>query len=55
MNHITRQKGFADTAMTLTFSPIIVGFLIGALPVLVPVVIARGFSRIFGGGVSSAD
>jgi hypothetical protein len=55
MNPSTRQKGFADTAMTLTFSPIILGFLIGALPVLVPVVIARGLSRLFGGGLRSAD
>lgn len=55
MNDIERQKGFLDTALTVTFSPIILGFLIGALPVLVPMLIGRGLSRMFGGGLRSAD
>lgn len=41
MFDIGRQKGFLDTAMTVTFSPIIIAFLIGALPVLVPMLIGR--------------
>jgi hypothetical protein len=41
MDDIARQKGFLDTALTVTFSPIVIGFLIGALPVLVPTLIAR--------------
>lgn len=55
MNDNQRQKGFLDTALTVTFSPIILGFLIGALPILVPMFIARGLSRIFGGGLRGAD
>ena len=55
MLDIGRQKGFLDTAMTVTFSPIILGFLIGALPVLVPMLVARGLSRMFGGGLHSAN
>jgi hypothetical protein len=52
--NITRQKGFLDTALTVTFSPIILGFLIGALPVLVPLVVARGLSRLTGGRLHGA-
>lgn len=55
MNDIQSQKGFLDTALSVTFSPIILGFLIGALPILVPMVIARGLARMFGGGLRSAD
>ncbi|MBI4997508.1 MAG: hypothetical protein HZC22_11550 [Rhodocyclales bacterium] len=55
MFDIGRQKGFLDTAMTVTFSPIILGFLIGALPVLVPMLVARGLSRMFGSGLRGAD
>jgi hypothetical protein len=54
MNDIQRQKGYLDTALSVTFSPVILGFLIGALPVLVPMFIARGLSRMFG-GLRSAD
>lgn len=54
MNDISGQKGFLDTALTVTFSPIILGFLIGALPILVPLFVARGLSRMFGGGLRSA-
>jgi hypothetical protein len=54
MNDIKRQKGFLDTAMTVTFSPIILGFLVGALPILVPMLVVRGLSRVFGGGLRSA-
>lgn len=46
--NITGQKGFLDTALTVTFSPVIIGFLIGALPVLVPLLVARGLSRLAG-------
>jgi len=55
MFDIGRQKGFLDTAMTVTFSPIILGFVIGALPILVPMLVARGLSRVLGGGLHSAD
>jgi hypothetical protein len=55
MNDIQRQKGFLDTALSVTFSPIILGFLIGALPVLVPMLVVRGLSRMFGGGLRSAN
>jgi hypothetical protein len=51
MNDIKRQKGFLDTAVTVTFSPIILGFLVGALPVLVPLFVGRGLARLFGGGM----
>lgn len=54
MNQITRQKGFLDAAMTVTFSPIIAGFLIGALPVLLPMLVFRGASRLFGGRPDAA-
>jgi hypothetical protein len=54
MNVIARQKGFLDTALTVTFSPIILGFLVGALPILVPMLVVRGLSRMFGGGLRSA-
>jgi hypothetical protein len=50
MNNITGQKGFLGTALTVTFSPVVLGFLIGALPILVPVLVVRGFSRLFGDG-----
>lgn len=55
MNRIAQQKGFIDTAMTVTFSPIILAFIIGALPVLVPVLIVRGLSRLIGGDLRAAD
>jgi len=54
MDHISRQKGFLDTALSVTFSPIVIGFLIGALPVLVPMLIARGLSRMTRGGLHGA-
>lgn len=54
MNQITRQKGFLDTAMTVTFSPIIAGFLVGALPALLPVLVFRGVARLFGGRPGTA-
>lgn len=54
MNQIERQKGFLDTAMTVTFSPIIAGFLVGALPVLLPMLVIRGAARLFGGGPDAA-
>lgn len=54
MNQIERQKGFLDTAMTVTFSPIIAGFLVGALPVLLPVLVFRGASRLFGSRTDAA-
>jgi hypothetical protein len=44
------QNGHVDTALTLAFSPIVLGFIVGALPVLVPVLVVRGLSRLFGGG-----
>ncbi|MBU1236509.1 MAG: hypothetical protein KJ634_10915 [Gammaproteobacteria bacterium] len=49
MYDIKRQKGFLDTAVTVMFSPIILAFLIGALPVLVPLMIGRGVSRMMSG------
>lgn len=55
MIDIGSQKSILDTAMTVTFSPIILGFLVGALPILVPMLVARGLSRVFGGGLHSAD
>ena len=54
MNGISSQKGFLDTALTVTFSPIILGFLIGALPILVPLVVTRGLKRMLGGAPQSA-
>lgn len=55
MNRIQPQKGFLGTALTVTFSPIILGFVIGALPVLIPMLIARGLSHMMGGGLRGAD
>ena len=49
MNEIAGQKGFLDTALMVTFSPIVIGFLIGALPILVPLLIGRGISRAISG------
>jgi hypothetical protein len=46
--NITGQKGFLDTALTVTFSPIVAGFLIGALPVLLPMLVYRKISQLFG-------
>lgn len=54
MNRITSQRGFLDTALTVTFSPIVIGFLIGALPILVPLLIGRGISRAMGGRQEAA-
>lgn len=54
MNQIERQKGFLDTATMVTFSPIIAGFLVGALPVLLPMLVFRGASRLFGGKPDAA-
>jgi hypothetical protein len=50
MNGLTAQKGFVDTAMTFAFSPIIAAFLVGALPVLLPMLAVRGMSRLFASG-----
>lgn len=46
MSRIHQQKGFADTALTFAFSPVILGFLIGALPLLVPMLVVRGAARL---------
>lgn len=54
MNKIAQQKGSIDTAMIVTFSPIILAFIIGALPVLVPLLVVRGLSRLVGGGFHPA-
>jgi len=53
MDNFIKQKGFMGTALTLAFSPIVLGFLIGALPVLIPVLIFRGLSKT-DDGLSSA-
>jgi ascorbate-specific PTS system EIIC-type component UlaA len=49
MHNVIQQKGFIDAAMVLAFSPVILGFLIGALPVLIPVLIVRSLSRVLSG------
>lgn len=41
------QHGFA-TALNLSFAPILLAYLIGALPVLVPVLAYRLVGRLFG-------
>lgn len=46
MNGISAQRGNLDAALTVTFSPVILGFLVGALPVLVPLLICKGIARI---------
>lgn len=48
MNSISQQKGFLDTALTIAFAPVILGFLVGALPVLLPLLATRGFNRLRG-------
>jgi hypothetical protein len=50
----TQQKGFFDMAMTVAFSPVLLAFLVGALPVLVPILGYRGLTRLVGGGLRSA-
>ncbi len=49
MNDITQQKRHMDTALTLIFSPIVLAFVVGALPVLVPILVVRGLSRLIAG------
>lgn len=49
MNNITQQTDHMDTVLTLLFSPIVLAFVIGALPVLVPILVVRGLSRLIGG------
>jgi hypothetical protein len=53
MSHITPKNGHIDTALAVTFSPIVLGFIIGALPVLVPILVIRGLSRLIGGHAHS--
>jgi hypothetical protein len=48
VNHIAQQTGHMDAALTVLFSPIILAFVVGALPVLVPFLIVRGLSRLNG-------
>lgn len=48
MNSIAQQNR-QDAVVTLFFSPIVLGFVVGALPVLVPVLAVRGLSRLIGG------
>jgi hypothetical protein len=38
-----------ETALTLLFFPIVLAFLVGALPVLVPILVVRRLSRLIGG------
>jgi hypothetical protein len=49
MNFIPQQTHHMDTALTVLFSPIVLAFVIGALPVLVPILMVRGLSRLIGG------
>jgi hypothetical protein len=48
MNITAQQNSHMDNALTLLFSPIVLAFVIGALPVLVPILIVRGLSRLIG-------
>jgi len=48
MNFIPRQTHHMDTTLTLLFSPIVLAFVIGALPVLVSILVVRGLSRLIG-------
>ncbi len=48
MNLIPSQNPHMDTALTLLFSPIVLAFVVGALPVLVPILVVRGLSRLIG-------
>lgn len=38
-----------DTPLTVIFFPIVIAFVVGALPVLVPLLLVRGLSRLIGG------
>jgi hypothetical protein len=49
VNDIAQQKGDMDTVLMLLFSPIVLGFIVGALPVLVPILVVRGLSRLIRG------
>lgn len=48
MNIIPQQTRHMDTALTLLFFPIVLAFVVGALPVLVPILVVRGLARLFG-------
>lgn len=49
VNNIAQQNRHMDAALTLIFSPIVLGFIVGALPVLVPILVVRGLSQLIGG------
>jgi hypothetical protein len=49
MNIIPQQTRHMDTALTLLFFPIVLAFVVGALPVLVPILVVRGLWRLIGG------
>ncbi len=55
MDGISRQKGFVDAALTFAFSPIVIAFLVGALPILVPMLAVRGLSRLAGDNMHGLD
>jgi hypothetical protein len=54
MNIIPQQTRHMDTALTLLFFPIVLAFVVGALPVLVPILVVRGLSRLIAGHTHTA-